>query len=175
MPKEESAYNKFWRTMGEISTATPISQSARTDRARKRFETMRKEISTVNEFLSDAKKVLDSLESRGADVNRAKALVIGLAKPIQVLNTAMDATAEAVEAAETVSLRLATWYYEAEATCREQASANSDMDNQEMICMAAVVRTWQGRNVKAVLGAQKDSFVSQLWPKWRKRLLLLIV
>ena len=44
-----------------------------------------------------------------------------------------------------------------------------------MIASAGIDRLWQARNVRAVLSTDKNSFVMRLWPKWRDRLLKLVI
>lgn len=176
MTEQSALYKWFWRKMDEMTASRPLSAEKQAAYSREaslqRFERMRANLDLLNEFLSEAKSTLEELERSGADVRWARGFVTKLLGPINVLNHAVGASAEAVEAANQVSLDLATWYKHA----ADQARAESGGDDDEyMFASAKIDRHWQARNVRAVLGTHQQSFVMRLWPKWRERILSLVV
>lgn len=92
--------------------------------------------------------------------------------PVNIINHAIGASSEAIEAAQQVSLDLATWYKQAADQAREQSGGD---DDEYMIASAKIDRQWQMRNVKAVLSTNQNAFVMRLWPKWRDRILSLVI
>jgi hypothetical protein len=176
MAEESRMYKWFWRKMGELTQSRPLTPAAVAQRkeedARERFKRFKAELGMLNDFLSEAKKLLGEFERAGADVTWAQSYVTRLAAPINILNNVIGATDEAIEAAEQVSLGLATWYKHATDQARLQAGGD---DDQYFIISAQIDRQWQARNVKAVLSTEnKDSFVMRLWPKWKDRILKLV-
>ncbi|CAN7364005.1 hypothetical protein [Massilia sp. LjRoot122] len=176
MAEQSELYKWFWKKMDALTASRPLTPKEIAENAREksvqRFMRMRDNLALLNEFLSEAKSVTEELERTGVDVRWARSFVSKLLGPINILNHAVGASAEAVEAAQQVSLELAIWYKHAADQAR--VKANGD-DDQYMIASAEIDRLWQARNVKAVLSADQNSFVMRLWPKWRDRLLSLVI
>jgi primosomal protein N'' len=174
MAEQSAAYKWFWQKMAALTESRPMSAAEKAqyqqDKAKERFDRFKQNIGLLNDFLSDAKKALEPLKDRG-EAALAKSFVAKLLGPVNVLNHAVGATSEAIEAAEQVSRELATWYKQADDQARQQAGGD---DDQYWILSAALVRKWQARNVKAVLSTDKNSFVMLLWPKWRDRIFSLV-
>lgn len=176
MAEQSELYKWFWRKMGEMTESRPLTAKQIVEnnsaQALQRFERLRANIDTLNDFLSEAKKLIEELERAGANVAWPKSFVAKLLGPVNILNLAIGASGDAIEAAQQVSLDLATWYKQA----ADQARAQSGGDDDEyMIAAARIDRQWQMRNVKAVLSTDEKSFVMRLWPKWRDRLLRLVI
>ncbi len=176
MSEQSALYKWFWRKMGEMTASRPLTAGEiaknNSELALQRFERMRKNIGLLNEFLSEAKGVLVDMERGGADMAWSRSFVTRLLGPVNILNHAIGASGEAIEAAQQVSLDLATWYKQAADKAREQSGGD---DDEYMIASARIDRQWQVRNVRAVLSTSENSFVMRLWPKWRDRLLSLVI
>ena len=92
-------------------------------------------------------------------------MISRLKKQIVIVQLAVGMTDDAVQAAIATQTDLSAWYREAYSKCKTDGDAD-----QEGICMAAIDRLYQGRNIKFVLGTQDGSFVRQVFEKWRDRL-----
>jgi len=176
MAEQSELYKWFWRKMGEMTATRPltkqeIEENSR-EKAMQRFERLRDNIDTLNEFLSEAKDLIRKLEDSGVDMAWERSFVTRLLGPVNIRNHAIGASGEAVEAAQQVSLDLAAWYKIAADQARKEANGD---DDDYMIASAGIDRLWQARNVRAVLSTDKNSFVMRLWPKWRDRLLKLVI
>lgn len=154
-------------TLTKSRRLSPDEKKAyQTKRERQNFERISKNMDSIAEFIDDVEEVIKSMENAGLDVSRAKKFVERISRPFNRLKTLKDFTEDAIKSAEEVQLQLSQWYNEAEAKCRAQG----DTDMAETLCSAELVRKWQARNVKYVLGSQPDSWAMRLWSKWRARI-----
>lgn len=176
MAEQSELYKWFWRKMDALTASRPLTSKQIAENTREesvqRFERMRDHLDLLNEFLSEAKSVTEEMERKGLDARWARSFVTKLLGPVNILNHAIGASGEAVDAAHQVSLELAIWYKHAADHARVQANGD---DDDYMIASAKIDHHWQARNIRAVLSTDQNSFVMRLWPKWRDRLLSLVI
>jgi hypothetical protein len=170
-------YNIFWSAMNKLTSAQPASRggAAKLDAERRAasFHKVKQNISMIKEFISDAAEAAEKIRKAGGNTGGLEVFLGKLKSRLVVVELAVGATDDAIQAAIEVQTDLSAWYRDAYAKCR--TGSDDPFRDDEFICLAAIDRLYQGRNVKAVLGSQSGSFVRRVFDKWKDRLKVLVL
>lgn len=173
-PPSNSMYARFWKAMDRLTEVKPITeQQSKARDAERRYAAFHKvsqNISTIKEFLDDIEKVGDAIRDAGGSSSQLFGLIMRVRKHVAIVEVSTGAADDAIQAAVETQAELSAWYRNAYSACKSDGD-----DDREFICMAAIDRLYQGRNVKFVLGKQDGSFVRKVYEKWSHRLKELIV
>jgi hypothetical protein len=115
----------------------------------------------VKEFVSDLEEVTEKL--RAGDPKGLDQLVSRLRRRITIVESTVGGLVDATQAAIEVQTDLSAWYRDAYAKCATDRNAYPFRAGG-FVCLAAIDRLYQGRNVKHVLGDQDGSFARRGLP-----------
>lgn len=171
-------FNMFWDAMDRLTRAEPLSKERtaelNAERRAAAFHKVSRNLSEIKSFVDDIEKVIEKIKKSGGKTQGLDQLIGRLKHRITIIDVAVGATDDAIQAAQEVQTDLSAWYRDAYAKCRTDSTADPFRDH-EFVCLAAIDRLYQARNVKFVLGSQDGSFVRRVFDKWRDRLKLLVL